>query len=74
MYMESRKIVLMNLFARQQWRNRPREQTYGHRERGGEVEMYGESNMESYITICKTDSQWEFAVCLRELKQGLCIK
>ena len=52
----------MNLFARQQWRNRPREQTYGHRERGGEVEMYGESNMESYITICKTDSQWEFAV------------
>ena len=35
--------------------------------------MYGESNMETYITICKTDSQWEFAVCLRELKQGLCI-
>ena len=35
--------------------------------------MYGESNMETYITICKIDSQWEFAVCLRELKQGLCI-
>ena len=32
-----------------------------------------ECNMETYITICKTDSQWEFAVCLRELKQGLCI-
>ena len=32
-----------------------------------------ESNMETYITICKIDSQWEFAVCLRELKQGLCI-
>ena len=44
-----------------------------HRERGGEGEMYGESNTETYITICKTDSQWEFAVCLRELKQGLCI-
>ena len=29
--------------------------------------------METYITICKIDSQWEFAVCLRELKQGLCI-
>ena len=70
--MDSRKIVLMNLFARQQWRNRRREQTYGHRERGGEGEMYGESNMETYITICKTDSQWEFVVCLRELKQGLC--
>ena len=35
--------------------------------------MYGESNMETYITICKIDSQWEFAVCLMELKQGLCI-
>ena len=35
--------------------------------------MYGQSNMETYITICKIDSQWEFAVCLRELKQGLCI-
>ena len=32
-----------------------------------------ESNMETYITICKTDSQQEFAVCLRKLKQGLCI-
>ena len=29
--------------------------------------------METNITICKIDSQWEFAVCLRELKQGLCI-
>ena len=35
--------------------------------------MYGKSNMETYITICKIGSQWEFAVCLRELKQGLCI-
>ena len=35
--------------------------------------MYGKNNMESYTTICKTDSQWEFAICLRELKQGLCI-
>ena len=34
--------------------------------------MYGESNMETYITICKIDSQWEFAVWLRKLKQGLC--
>ena len=35
--------------------------------------MYGESNMETYITVCKIDSLWEFAVYLRELKQGLCI-
>ena len=49
------------------------DKTYGHGERGGEGEMYGKSNMETYITICKIDSQWEFVVCLRKLKQGLCI-
>ena len=46
---------------------------YGHGERGGEGEIYGESNMETYITIYKMDSQEEFSICLRELKQGLCI-
>ena len=71
--MDSRKLVLKNLFAGQQWRNRHREQTCGHGKRGGEGEMYGENNLETFITICKIDSQWEFAVCLRELKQGLCI-
>ena len=35
--------------------------------------MYGKSNMETYITIYKIDSQWEFAVCLLKLKEGLCI-
>ena len=35
--------------------------------------MYGKSNMETYITICKIDSQQEFAVWLRKLRQGLCI-
>ena len=35
--------------------------------------MYGKSNVETYITICTTDRQWEFAVWLRKLKQGLCI-
>ena len=35
--------------------------------------MYGKSNMETYITVCKMDSQREFAVWLRKLKQGLCI-
>ena len=56
--MKSRKMVLKSLFTGQQWRNRHREQTYGHGERGGEDEMYGKSNMETYITICETDSQW----------------
>ena len=41
--------------------------------RGEERVRCMESNMETYITICKIDSQWEFAVCLMELKQGLCI-
>ena len=71
--MESRKMVLQYLFTGQQWRNRHREQTYGHGERGGEGAMYGKSTMETYITICKIDSQWELAVLLRKLKQGLCI-
>ena len=66
-------MVLKNLITGQPWRNRHREQTYGHGERGGEGEMYRKSNMETYITICKIDSQWEFAVWLRKLKQGLCI-
>ena len=35
--------------------------------------MYGKSNMETYITIYKIDSQREFAVGLRKFKQGLCI-
>ena len=34
--------------------------------------MYGESNMETYTTICKIDSQWEFPLWLNEPKQGLC--
>ena len=40
---------------------------------GGEGEIYGKSNMETYITMCKIDSQREFAVWLRKLNQGLCI-
>ena len=35
--------------------------------------MYVKSNMETYITICKIDSQQEFALWLRKLKQGICI-
>ena len=35
--------------------------------------MYGKSNMETYITICKIDRKLEFTIWLRKLKQGLCI-
>ena len=68
--MESRKMVLKNLFTGQQLGNRHREQTYRHAQRRGAGEMYGKSNMETYITICKIDSQQEFAVWLRKLKTG----
>ena len=71
--MGSRKMVLKNLLTGQQWRNWHREETCGHGERGGEGEMYGKSNMEIYITICKIDSQWKFAVWLMKLKQGLSV-
>ena len=62
--MESKKIVLINLLSGQRWRNNRIENRLMDTGRGeeGEGEMYGESNMEIYNTICKIDSQWEFAV------------
>ena len=35
--------------------------------------MYGESNMETYITIYEIDSHQEIALCFRKPIQGLCI-
>ena len=35
--------------------------------------MYGKSDMETCIAIFKIDSQREFVIWLRTLKQGLCI-
>ena len=57
-------MTLMKLFTGQQWRHRYREQTYGHTGSGkeGKGGMYGYRNMETYITLYKIDSQWEFAV------------
>ena len=46
--MESRKMVLMNLCAWQQWRPRRREQTYGHGAEEGEGGTNGESSIETY--------------------------
>ena len=71
--MESRKIVLKNLFTGSNGEsgieNRLMDMGRG-RERGGEGEMYGKSDMETYITICKIDSQWKFAVWLRKTQTG----
>ena len=55
-YMESRKMVLMNLFAGQQWRLRQREQTCGHAEGWREWDQLREEYANIYITICKIDS------------------
>ena len=49
--MESRNMVLMNLFARQQWRNRHREPTYGHGKREGEGGINAENSMETLIHL-----------------------
>ena len=77
--MESRRMILKNLQGsngetdienRQQWRNRQREQTYGHGERGGEGKMYAKSNMETYITICKTDSKLGICCMAQETQTG----
>ena len=47
-------MVLKNFFfAGQHWRNRHREQTYGHGERGGEGEMDGKSNIKATLPYAK---------------------
>ena len=55
-YMESRKMLLKNLFTGQQWRNKEN-RLMDMGERGGEGETCGKSNMETYVTICKIDRQ-----------------
>ena len=60
--MESRKTVPMKIFIGLQWRHRESrllDMVWGFEGEGG---IYGESDMETYTTICKMDSQWEFAV------------
>ena len=58
-YMESRKMVPMNLFAGQQWRHKHREQTYGH----GQGEQAGRRGWDKrrklHGNICTT-------ICSRE--------
>ena len=57
--MESRKIVLKNLFAGQQWRCRHKRTdlwTVGE----GEGGMNGESSI--HVTLHKIDNHWEFTV------------
>ena len=69
-------MVLMDLFSGQKWRDSQKTdlgmQQEGRREETERC-MYRKSSLDTYITICKTDTQQEFAVWLRKLKQGLCI-
>ena len=52
--------------------NPDREETYGHgRGQEGEGGMYGESNMDTYVTTCTTHSQWGCAGWLREHRRAL---
>ena len=51
------------LFAKQKWRHRHREQTYGHGVgEEGEMDEWRQWHGNIYTTLCKIDSQWEFAV------------
>ena len=46
-------MVLKNLFTGQQWRNRHREQTYGHGERGERRRCMERVNMELTLPYVK---------------------
>ena len=71
-YMESRRVVLANLFAWQQQRCRHGAWTCAHSGgRRGRVELR-EKHWNVYLTICKIDSQWGFAIWCWELNLVLC--
>ena len=57
--------------ACQSHRDIDKEQTCGHSEERRQWDKLTEQHESIYITMCKTDSQWEFAVWLRKLKLGL---
>ena len=68
-YVESRKTVLMNLCAGQQWIHRHREQTCGPSWEG--EEMNWEPSIETYtLPSIKLDILWELDVWHRELGSG----
>ena len=67
--MESKKLSLKNLFTVEK-QNNGETKRIDLWTRGGQSEMYGKSNVETYITICKRDSQREFAVWIRNSNRG----
>ena len=66
--MGSRKMVQLNLLAEWQWRPRNREQTCANSGGRRRLNKWKELHENIYITICKIDSQREFAALPRELE------
>ena len=60
----------MNLFAVSNGETDTENRLMDMGERDGEGEMYGESSMETYITICKIDSQWGICCMAQETQTG----
>ena len=60
--------MIFRVAMEKQMENRPMDKVGGEE---GEGEMYGNSYIATYNNICKIYSRWEFAVCFRELKEGL---
>ena len=71
--MESTKMVPKNLFAGSSGERDIENRLMDMGRREERVRCMERVNMETYSTICKIDSQREYAVCLRKLKPGLCI-
>ena len=61
MWSLERWYLLINLFSGQQWKCRHREKTCGHSE-GRRWDKLREQYGNIHTTICKIDSQWEFAI------------
>ena len=68
--MESRKMVLINLFTGQQWSSKHKEQTWTQRRRGWDELREQHGNIHS--TVCKIDTKREFLVWHREINPVLC--
>ena len=72
MHVESRKIIQMNLFTRQEQRCRHREKTCGCSGGRKEQDKLEDYDRHIYTTVCKTDSPWKPAINHRELSLVLC--
>ena len=64
MCVKSIKTVLMNLFAEQHGDTDIENKLMDMAGAGGKGEggRYVKTNMETYISLCEIDNQWEFAV------------